>query len=143
MSDAGRRQHQAAAWIVAVALAAAACTGGRHPTRAPSRTTTAAGGPLRVGVTAQFGRDYDPQVYSGTPWFEELGRCCLLRTLLSYNGRNTSAGGTVLRPDLATSLPDISPDGLTWTFHLKSGIHYAPPFAHTEIVAEDFIRSIQ
>jgi peptide/nickel transport system substrate-binding protein len=143
MSHTSRRHHQAAAWVVAVGLVGTACTGGGHPTPAPSRAALAGGGTLRVGVTALFGRDYDPQVYSGTPWFEELGRCCLLRTLLSYNGRNTSAGGTVLRPDLATSLPDISPDGLTWTFHLKAGLHYAPPFAHTEIVAGDFIRSIQ
>jgi peptide/nickel transport system substrate-binding protein len=135
--------HSAAAWVVAIALTATACTGGGHPSPAPTETALAGGGTLRVGVVQVFGRDYDPQVYTGTPWFGELGRCCLLRTLLSYNGRDTSDGGTVLRPDLAASLPDISPDGLTWTFRLKPGIHYAPPFAHTEIVAEDFIRSIE
>src|SRR5436309_13397503 len=98
MSHTGRRHHRAAAWIVAVGLVGTACTGGGHPTPAPSRAALAGGGTLRVGVTGLFGRDYDPQVYSGSPCFEELGRCCLLRTLLSYNGRNTPAGGTVRRP---------------------------------------------
>ncbi len=65
----------------------------------------------------------------------ELFRCCLLRTLMSYNGQPTSEGGAELRPDLADGLPEVSPDGLTWTFRLKPGIRYAPPFADREIVA--------
>jgi peptide/nickel transport system substrate-binding protein len=72
----------------------------------------------------------------------ELDRCCLGRTLLSYNGRPTSNGGADLRPDLAAALPDVSADGLTWTFHLKIGLHYAPPYQRTEIVASDFTRAL-
>jgi hypothetical protein len=29
-----------------------------------------------------------------------------------------------------------------WTLHLKRGVHYAPPLEDTEVVAEDFIRSM-
>jgi ABC-type transport system substrate-binding protein len=49
----------------------------------------------------------------------------------------------VLRPDLATALPRVSADGLTWTFHLKDGIRYAPPFGDREIVAADVIRAVE
>ena len=73
----------------------------------------------------------------------ELFRCCLLRTLLSYTGQPTADGGAELRPDLATALPEVSGDGLTWTFHLKQGLHYAPPLEDTEIVAADIVRAIE
>ena len=85
---------------------------------------------------------YDPQSTTFTDAFE-LSRCCFVRTLVTYNGGSVEDGGTVVRPDLATALPTVSPDGLTWTFHLRSGVHYAPPFEDTEIVAGDFIRSFE
>jgi peptide/nickel transport system substrate-binding protein len=84
----------------------------------------------------------DPQL-DGVPDAWELFRCCLLRTLLSYNGRPADQGGTQLRPDLAGGMPEVSSDGLTWTFHLKRGIHYAPPLADVEITARDFVRALQ
>src|SRR6266850_2280050 len=30
-----------------------------------------------------------------------------------------------VRPNLATGMPEISPDGLTYTFHLKKGVRFA------------------
>ena len=69
-------------------------------------------------------------------------RCCLLRTLLSYNGQGPDADGDKLFPDLAAAEPTISDDGLTWTFTLKQGIHYAPPMQDVEITAPDFIRAM-
>jgi peptide/nickel transport system substrate-binding protein len=96
------------------------------------------------GLTSEDGRGYyalDPQTDGGPAW--ELFRCCLVRTLMSYNGRPTSQGGADPRPDLAAGLPTVSADGLVWTFKLKRGIDYAPPFQHTEITAQDFIRAIQ
>jgi peptide/nickel transport system substrate-binding protein len=44
---------------------------------------------------------------------------------------------------VAREYPDISSDGLTWTFHLTEGLHYAPPFEDVEIVAADFVRSFE
>jgi peptide/nickel transport system substrate-binding protein len=72
----------------------------------------------------------------------ELLRCCLGRTLLSYVGRPTNQGGADLRPDLATSF-DVSSDGLTWTFHIRPGVHYAPPLQNVEVTARDFERGFQ
>jgi peptide/nickel transport system substrate-binding protein len=84
----------------------------------------------------------DPQLeYYGIAW--ELFRCCLLRTLLSYNGKPTGEGGAEPRPDLAAALPSVSSDGLTWTFRLKHGLHYAPPYEDTEIVAGDVVRALE
>ena len=138
------------------AMLTAACTGGT-PARPPTQTPSEAlrGGTLRVGLADWVHgelfyaglsgyRWLDPQVDGELePSVQELFRCCLLRTLLSYNGHTTSEGGADLQPDLATGLPDISDDGLTWTFHIKRGIHYAPPFADTEIKAQDFVRALE
>jgi peptide/nickel transport system substrate-binding protein len=85
---------------------------------------------------------WDPQAtWDAHPF--ELFRCCLLRTLLSYNGHSIRGGGAELRPDLAADLPSISADGLTWTFQLKAGLRYAPPMADREIVAGDFVRALE
>jgi peptide/nickel transport system substrate-binding protein len=73
----------------------------------------------------------------------ELFRCCLLRTLLSYNGHEASEGGADLQPDLASSMPEVSADGLRWTFRLKDGLHYGPPLQDTPIVAGDIARAIE
>ena len=120
------------------------------------RTTLPRGGTLRVATAAPFpdlretylspdgAADYtlDPHVtFDPTSW--ELFRCCLLRTLMSFNGRPTSEGGAKLHPDLAAGMPEVSPDGLTWTFRLKPGIRYAPPYADREIVAADVVRALE
>jgi peptide/nickel transport system substrate-binding protein len=138
--------------FAAAAMIGSACTsgGGPGPAPAPSR----AGGTLRVGLLSAdgaisgwcpmliCGRTFDPQSTSFADVFE-LDRCCFMRTLLSYAGISVADGGTQLRPDMARSLPAISTDGLTWTFHLRLGVRYAPPMAGTEIVAGDFIRSFE
>ncbi len=88
------------------------------------------------------GHTFDPQSTSFVSNFE-MDRCCFMRTLMSYSGGSAADGGTVPQPDVATAAPAISTDGLTWTFHLRSGLRYAPPFEDTEIVAADFIRSLE
>jgi peptide/nickel transport system substrate-binding protein len=110
------------------------------------------GGTLRVGVLTSGGQGCsfvfcggdtdDPQI-SPWPLSFEVERCCLLRTLLSYNGLSTAEGGSVARPDLAASVPSVSPDGLTWTFAIKPGIRYGPPLENVTVTAQDFIRSIE
>jgi peptide/nickel transport system substrate-binding protein len=122
--------------------------------RTTAKSDGARGGTLRAGLLfldeldhylkLPPGFDYflDPQWgYNPVDW--ELFRCCLLRTLLSYNGHPTAQGGADLHPDLATSMPEISKDRLTWTFRLKQGLHYAPPLAHTEIRAQDIVRALE
>ncbi len=77
-------------------------------------------------------------------WYDsgELMRCCLLRTLVSYEGRPTEDGGTILEPDLAEALPEVSDDGLTWTFRIRPGVRYAPPLEEVEVTSADIVRGL-
>jgi ABC-type transport system substrate-binding protein len=46
--------------------------------------------------------------------------------LLDYSDSG-GVGGTQLRPELAESMPTVSPDGRTYTFRLRHGIRFSPP----------------
>jgi peptide/nickel transport system substrate-binding protein len=139
---------------IAVVVFLSACTFGGSPAPSPSGTSTlSAGGTLRVGLLISdsqgghcgmrlCGQPFDPQSDTVPAPFE-VTHCCLMRTLLSTNGRTVGERGTTLQPDLASELPTVSSDGMTWTFHLKSGLRYAPPMQNTEIVAADFVRSFE
>jgi ABC-type transport system substrate-binding protein len=72
-----------------------------------------------------------------------LFRCCLARTLMAYPGLPTLDGGTVLHPDLAADAPTISADGLLWTFRIRPGVRYQPPYEDRTVVAADVIRAIE
>ncbi len=140
------RAWQQLSAALALVIIAAACTGGGSPEPSASPTPSfARGGTLRaVFVNPQwyYPGTFDPQrAYKYDSW--EVLRCCLLRTLLSYNGRSTDEGGAEIRPDLAIAMPEVSADGLTWTFRLRSGLHYGPPFEDTEIVAGDVVRALE
>ena len=130
----------------ALSLALSSCT---PASGGPSNSIVVRGGTLRVVEPLKFPYDPEPVATTldpvmtmsfGDTW--EFGRCCLGRTLLSYNGQPTSSGGAELRPDLAAAMPEISTDSLTWTFRLRSGLRYAPPYQSTEILAGDFIRAL-
>jgi ABC-type transport system substrate-binding protein len=87
--------------------------------------------------------DPDGEAGAKAAWFR---RCCVARTLLSYRvaGRSESqAGAADLVPDLATETPTTTPDGLSWTFHMRPGLHYAPPFDNVEIGSGDIVRAIE
>ncbi len=100
------------------------------------------GGTLNLALTADVSNAYDPQKEYAALSFAFF-RCCLLRTLVQFNGESADQGGNELHPDLATDLPEVSEDGLTYTFHIKPGLHYAPPFQDTEITAQDSITALE
>ncbi len=117
-------------------------------TSSPDGTSPPRGGTLRVVIDGDVAGLSDPRPELLDPQLEEtfwgateIWRCCLVRTLLSHNGRSAAEGGARLQPDLAATLPEVSGDGLTWTFHLRPGLHYGPPLQAVEITAGDFIRS--
>jgi peptide/nickel transport system substrate-binding protein len=118
------------------------CTGGVKERPTPSVSRYSHGGTLRVSAWPVTVRLFDPKSYWGTVSFLAW-RCCLLRTLVSFNGRPTAEGGAVPKPDLATALPEVSTDGLRWTFTLKQGLRYAPPYQDAEIVAQDVVRALE
>jgi peptide/nickel transport system substrate-binding protein len=126
--------------MIVLALAAA-CTGADRGGGPPPADEPPRGGTLRLAIAVFLPRaELDPQraVFSVA-----LTRCCLHRTLYSYNGRPTDEGGAELRPDLAVGIPEVSSDGLRWTFRLREGLRYAPPFEETEIVAADLVRALE
>ena len=132
--------------LLALALTASACGGGTdEPTqdRGPAATGEApVGGTLKLALQSDVQEAFDPQKeYYGVAW--AFDRCCLLRTLLSYNGKTTAQGGADVQPDLASAMPEVSADGLTWTFTLKPGIAYAPPLDDVTVTAKDFIRAME
>jgi peptide/nickel transport system substrate-binding protein len=128
--------------VAALVLLVVGCTGGGGPTSSPTGSPEVPrGGTLKVARWSDGPGFYDPQrAYEYGSW--EVLRCCLVRTLFSFNGHAAEQGGSVVRPDLAAAMPDVSADGLTWTIHLKQGLRYAPPFEDTEIVAADIIRGL-
>jgi peptide/nickel transport system substrate-binding protein len=100
------------------------------------------GGTLKMAQLADVDAAFDPQKsYYSVTW--EYYRCCLLRTLMSYKGVPTDQGGANIYPDIAASDPQVSADGLTWTFQLKQGLMYAPPFQDTEITSGDIVRALE
>jgi peptide/nickel transport system substrate-binding protein len=146
-------------WLLAVgvlgalALGLSGCfSGGGSVSAGGSRSDDPLrGGTLRVGDNHPFGTEprpgsaqyvLDPQFEYLAPYFE-LFRCCLLRTLFSYSGQPSAQGGAIPRPDLATTKPQVSDDGLVWTFQLERRLHYAPPFQRREIVAGDLVRALE
>ena len=97
---------------------------------------------MHIALISDVQDAFDPQKeYSSVTW--EYFRCCLVRTLLSYNGQTTDAGGSELRPDLAAEMPVVSDDGLTWTFTLKPGIKYGPPLQDVTVTSQDFVRALE
>ena len=131
--------------VTVLGIVAAACGGddtgdpGDTPTNEPENL---AGGTLTMAMLADVTAAFDPQKeYYSVTW--EYYRCCLLRNLMSYEGVPTDEGGADIHPDLAAGEPEQSSDGLTWTYTIKPGIHYAPPKEDVEITAPDFIRALE
>jgi peptide/nickel transport system substrate-binding protein len=135
--------------LAAMLLVVVGCTSGSEGTGSAASTPDASaprGGTLRVAepddLVAFQWYTIDPQRGYTFPAIG-LGRCCLFRTLYSYNGRPAEQGGTELQPDLAEGPPEVSTDGLTWTFRLRGGLRYAPPFADTTITSLDLVRALE
>ncbi|HEX9313324.1 MAG TPA: ABC transporter substrate-binding protein, partial [Actinomycetota bacterium] len=115
-------------WLTLAAASLAACTGGSAPAASRSSTVPSAarGGVFRAAIEdLQFTDAFDPTGESsrlGMGLQSEL----LLRTLVTYR-HVTGAAGVVPIADLATNTGEVSPDGMSWTFHLKDGVRFGPP----------------
>ena len=140
------RTWRVIALVAVLGLVGAAC-GGDEDTGADTTTSAApsgdlSGGTLKLAQTADVDVAFDPtRSYYSVTW--QYYRCCLLRTMMSFNGKPTEEGGAEARPDLAAAEPEVSADGLTWTFSIKPGVNYAPPFDDVAITANDFITALK
>ncbi|MEP6973520.1 MAG: ABC transporter substrate-binding protein [Actinomycetota bacterium] len=141
-----RKAVRLAAVVAVLAVVAAACGNNGTPTSNP--TSSSAGGEIPTGGTLHLAQlsdvsaAFDPQKEYYQLSFEYF-KCCMLRTLLQTKEVPADQGGSELQPDLASALPAVSADGLTYTFSIKSGIHYSPPLQDVEVTAGDFVRAIE
>jgi peptide/nickel transport system substrate-binding protein len=64
------------------------------------------------------------------------------RQLVSYPASTNLVTAESIAPDVATALPAVSPDGLTYTFQIKSGVMWntTPP---RQVTSQDFKRGIE
>jgi peptide/nickel transport system substrate-binding protein len=123
-----------------LALLAAACGGGAKKTEG---TTTAGGGGGQktfpnFRIVYDTGTDYLDPAYSYTVqgWAAMWN---VYLSLLGYKHVNGPDGATLV-PALATDLPQISSDGLTYTLTLRSGLKYSNG---TAVKASDFKYAIK
>jgi peptide/nickel transport system substrate-binding protein len=138
-----RRVAAIALSIAAVGLAIAATSATAGSTKnlhagAAGSDKAAAGGSYRSEWDGSFDftAGFDPTAeYLGSAFgiYDSL----LVRTLIGYN-HVAGAAGNVVVPDLATNLGTVSKDGLTYTFHLKTGIKFGPPL-NREITSKDVL----
>ena len=130
--------------VLAAALLVAGGTAVQTRVEASAADAAPSGGTLRVAMVEDDPAPwwgFDPVAAFTTSEVEVLS-CCLQRTLMSYPAL-PGYQGLQPQPDLADGPPTVSADGLTWTFHIRSDVHYAPPLEHVEVTSEDFARALQ
>lgn len=138
------RWFTVAVLILTLALVAAACGGDDEDEPSATGETgepTGETGEVATGGTYRVETDGIAYVSGGDPTGEYLGIAfglfsnLLDRTLLTYYHADGEPGNTLV-PDLATDFPEVSADGLTYTFTLKDGIMFGPPLSR-EITSAD------
>jgi peptide/nickel transport system substrate-binding protein len=129
----------AAATLPAVAALVVAC-GSSGSTNASSSAggTPVTGGTLRAGIV-----DNPDHLDSGLSYTNE-GWEILEATnngLLTFK-KAAGGEGAQLVPDLATSMPTVSDHGLTYTFHVRTGVMFSPP-VNRQVEPSDIKYSIE
>jgi peptide/nickel transport system substrate-binding protein len=136
------RKHVRKVVLAAATLAIAGSVGTTIGSAASGKSgAPKAGGSYRIGVEQSFNWTdaFDPTgEYLGDAWgiYSNL----LVRTLVGYNHVPGAPGNKVVA-DLAP-VPTPTNGGKTYTFHLKSGIKFAPPVSR-EITSKDIAYALQ
>ena len=111
------RGYTVAAGLGATALLLASCGSG---STAPPPSNAHKGGTLLIVTTSNPG-SVDTAINYGTGWFE----LNITNDGLTAYQKVAGKAGTQLVPDLAAALPTVTDSGTTYTFHIRSGIHYS------------------
>ena len=137
-----RQQVRLVGLALALALVAAACGGGDNEPSSSGgqQATPQKGGVLRTGISDfGFTNGFDP---TGEYVAVAIGLYgAMERTLMGYK-HIADAPGNELVPDLAEAAPEISSDGLKYTFKLKSGVKWAPPL-NRDVTSADVAYAFQ
>ena len=120
-------------WLIILMTLLAACGG--VPAAAPTEnagdsTTPAKGGSMIIAYKDDLAT-LDPAI--GYDWTNWPAIKMVFDGLLDYDS------GTTLQPRLAEALPDLSADGLTYTFKLRKGVKFQNG---REFTADDVVYSI-
>src|SRR6266568_2203292 len=129
-----RRIFPFAAAGVAAALALAACGGSSSNKQAPQQKSAGYNAAINgvvnpsshKGGTLTFDLSSVPDSTDmGNTYYAFMWNTVRLysRALVTYKSVPGAAGNTIM-PDLATSLGQVSSDGLTWTYHLKPNVKF-------------------
>jgi peptide/nickel transport system substrate-binding protein len=119
----------------ALAVVAAGGSDGAAVSHPPAAAAQAQGGRL----TVLAGGDVD-SVDPGVTYYT-FGLMVTGATQRALLGSPPTAGGATV-PDLAEALPDVSPDGLTVTVHLRRGVRFSPP-VNREVTSRDVKYAIE
>ncbi|MGZ5300130.1 MAG: ABC transporter substrate-binding protein, partial [Actinomycetota bacterium] len=134
-----KRFFPAVVLFVTLALVSTACGGDDEG--GGETGPTGGTGEAQTGGVYRMETDGIAYTSGGDPTGEYLGLSfgllsnLLDRTLLTYYHTGGEAGNELV-PDLATDFPEVSEDGLTYTFTLKDGIMFGPPLSR-EITSAD------
>ncbi len=101
----------------------------------------APGGTYRIANTDFANSDgFDPSgEYFGSAW--TIYNTTDAADLVSYPFTAGEAGNEIV-PDIATEIPEVSSDGLTYTFTIKDGITFGPP-VNREVTSQDIVYSFE
>lgn len=128
------------AMMLVLSLVAAACAEGggeEEPDVNPEvaeEDVTKGGTAVWESEEFSFTGGFDPTgEYLGEAWGVMTN--LLIRNLVSYPHVAGTAGNEIV-PDLAEDLPEVSEDGLTYTFTIKDGVTFGPP-VNREITSAD------
>jgi peptide/nickel transport system substrate-binding protein len=123
-----------------LSLVLAACGGsGSAPT---SKASTGSGGTPVNGGTLQAGIPDNPDHLDTGLSYATEGWEILEATGDGLLGFRKTAGPAVIVPDLATAMPTVSDGGRTYSFHMRSGVHFSAP-VNREVLPSDIKFSIE
>jgi peptide/nickel transport system substrate-binding protein len=126
---------------IAASLGLAACggSGSKHG----SQGTSGSGTPVNGGTLQAAIPDNPDHLDTGLSYATE-GWEILEATgdgLLGFRKTSGAAGAEIV-PDLATAMPEVSDGGLTYTFHMRTGVKFSPP-VNREVKPSDIKFSIE
>jgi len=98
------------------------------------------GGTLEIEGSTDVSAALDPQGEYETVGF--MVERAYTRQLVSYPSATRLATAESIVPDAATGMPTVSADGLTYTFHIKSGITWNTPKPR-QVTSQDFKLGIE
>jgi peptide/nickel transport system substrate-binding protein len=138
-----RQQVRLVGLALALGLVAAACGGGGNNnagTGGGNQATPQKGGVLRTAISDfGFTNGFD---ITGEYVAVAIGLYGAMERTLTGTKHIADAPGNVLVPDLAQAPPQISSDGLKYTFKLRSGVKWSPPL-NREVTSKDVAYAFQ